>query len=175
MNKPTLPVLSGTTSIAELAETTPAVTVRYGKDYITDPLKKLAQIRGLKPGSSTIRTDAMVEEILHRLAAGETLVSISMEDHICDHTTFRSWVRKDEELKARYYAAMEDGASALSDLRMDIALGGEFSTTERRDEIAIKTIKDIISARNRREFGNHQSIDMRSIAINVSPEEGDWN
>jgi hypothetical protein len=156
----------GTRTIGEIAANgrgNPLLVL--GKRTIKDAGRRMAQIRGLKPGSTSIRTVEMIEEILTRLNDGETMTSILCDSHMPAPQTLWNWCDADQELSASIAKAQAQGQRALADLRMNIAMGGEFSTGDiRRDAELIKAINANIAQRNRAEFGEQKAI---SISTNM--------
>lgn len=164
----TKPAFDGSRTVAEIAETLPGVAgVALGKQSIKDAGRRMAQIRGLKPGSSSIRSTFMIEEILTRLTDGETITSITCDPHMPAPRTLWGWCDRDEKLAADIASAQARGQRVLADLRLNIAAGGEFSTGDaRRDEILIKAINSNLAQRNRAEFGDRIAVDQ---TVSVAP------
>ncbi|THD35693.1 MAG: hypothetical protein E7773_10120 [Sphingomonas sp.] len=158
-SKPVVPDADGTRSLAEIADAADGVTnpiqmVALGKQAIRDIGKRLAQIQGLKPGGTSIRTAEIVEEIIERLKTGETLTSITCDPRMPSQSALWNWRDADEELEDRIVRAQAKGQHTLADARLDIALGGPTSTGDRlRDKLVIDTINANIAQRNRAEFG----------------------
>lgn len=164
---PTKPTLNGSLSVADLVETNPIVAATLGKQTIKDAGRRLAQIRGLKPGSSSKRTPQVIDELLTRLNNGETITSITLDEHMPAPQTLWNWCDADEKLDNAIKRAQSMGQRTLADLRLNIAAGGEFSTGDaRRDEILIKAINSNIAQRNRAEFGERIAVDQ---TVSVAP------
>jgi hypothetical protein len=157
--KPVVPDADGTRSLAEIADaaigvTSPIKMAALGKQAIKDIGARMRQIQGLKPGGTSIRTREIVEEIIERLKAGETILSITCDTRMPSYGALWNWRDADDELDDRIKRAQAQGQHALADARMDIALGGPISTGDRlRDKLVIDTINDNIAQRNRAEFG----------------------
>jgi len=64
-------------------------------------------------GRPTIRTEAMVDEIIRRLAEGEFLAAICRDEGMPHPSTFRRWADEDDELSRRFARAREDGEEAI--------------------------------------------------------------
>lgn len=79
------------------------------------------------------RTAALVEEILKRVAEGESLREICAADDKPDHSTFLEWVRNDEALANQYARAMDCRADAVFDEMFDIADNAANDWMERTD------------------------------------------
>lgn len=158
---PPLAGTDGTRSIAEItAEHAGVPMIKLGKQAIKDAGRRMAQIQGLKPGGSSIKTPETIAEILRRLLMGETVTSICCDVHMPATSTLWVWCRDDEKLEADIKWAQSMGQRTLADLRLDIAAGGTFSTGDtRRDELLIRAINANVAQRNRAEFGERVSVD----------------
>lgn len=137
------------------------------KRLVRDIGARMRQLAGLKPGSVSIRTPEMVAEILDRLRSGETLLSVTSDPHIAGHSTIYQWIDADPALGEAIENARAVGAQILFDARLDIALGGAFSTGDRlRDELAARVIGDTAAKRNRAAFGEKVTVDAQ---IGIAP------
>lgn len=172
----TLQATDGTKTVAEIVEAHAGVPmIALGKETIFDIGKRLAQISGLKPGRSSIRTPEMIDEILERLANGQTLTTITSDPHMPAHSTFWYWCDADADLASKVKAAQAVGQRVLADARLDIAAGGLFSTGDaRRDEMLVKAINANIAQRNRSEFGEKVQVDQRQVIVNITKDDADW-
>jgi hypothetical protein len=65
------------------------------------------------------KTGKLTEEVLSRIALGETLSSIS-RDLKFHPTAWSQWVREDEALRVAYAEAREVGADVIADSALDI-------------------------------------------------------
>lgn len=65
-------------------------------------------------GRPSIRTDAIVEEILERVTAGEPLAQVLRTEGFPKPSTFYLWLEKDAELSGRFARAREFGADAIA-------------------------------------------------------------
>lgn len=73
-------------------------------------------------GRPTAYTSEIADEILERLAGGESLRRICEDEHIPPATTVRWWVVNDREgFSARYAQARDVGLDHIADEVMDIA------------------------------------------------------
>lgn len=70
-----------------------------------------------KTGRPSVYSEALADEILSRMGAGETLTAICSEDRFPDANTVRVWAIKDEPpgFAGKYARARELQASALFD------------------------------------------------------------
>jgi hypothetical protein len=82
-------------------------------------------------GRPTIRTEAMIEEIIERLTDGEPLAKILRSEGMPKVTTFYDWVNADEALSERVARAREFGADAIAVDTLEIAdQEPEYATSE---------------------------------------------
>ena len=170
---PSNPPLTGTFTVAEIVTDNPIALARMGKTAIKDLGARLRQIASLKPGSSSIRTVEMIDEMVERLMGGETMTSISTDPRMPASSTVWTWCQADADLDNRLKQAQAIGQRTLADIRLNIAAGGECSTGDaRRDELLIKAINANIAQRNRVEFGERQQIDIAAITY-VMPNDSD--
>lgn len=65
-------------------------------------------------GRSTVRTQAIEDEIVSRISAGEPLASICREDHMPGLTTVWEWTKKDATLAERIARAREAGHDVIA-------------------------------------------------------------
>ncbi len=126
-------------------------------------------------GAPTVRTEAIIQDILERLSCGETLTSITADAEMPAHSTLYLWTNADPELDQAIARASAYGQRVLMDATLDIAAGGRFSTQDpRRDELLIKAITTIAAKRNRADFGDKLTVDQRIINITLERKESDW-
>jgi hypothetical protein len=164
---PIIEVFDGTRRIDEI-EMNDLRAVTLGKHNIQDIGRRLAQIRGLKPGGESIRTEAMIDEIIERLRNGETQLSICLDPHMPANSTVWNWREKDEILDARIRKAQAQGQHTLRDATIMIAMRGELSTNDvHRDALLIRTIEKNIQQRNRPEFGDKVEVEHKAVTINL--------
>lgn len=71
-------------------------------------------------GRPSIRDEAVVAEILKRIAGGETLSAICREEGKPDRTVFYDWLNDDAELSQRFARAREVGFDAIADETLTI-------------------------------------------------------
>ncbi|MDF0540754.1 hypothetical protein PX699_00225 [Sphingobium sp. H39-3-25] len=166
--------LNGSLTVAEIVSANPLKLAAIGKTAIQDLGSRLRQMAALKPGSSSIRTSVMIDEIIERLMGGETMTSITTDPRMPSSSTIWNWCKGDAALDRDVKEAQAIGQRALADMRMNIAMGGEFSTGDaRRDELLIKAINANIAQRNRPEFGERQQVDVRQAVQYVLPNDAD--
>lgn len=84
-------------------------------------------------GRPSIRTPEMVDEILKRIAEGETLASICREEGMPGRTAFYEWLAEDRDLSERFARARDVGFDAIADEALGIADDGTRDYTESPD------------------------------------------
>jgi hypothetical protein len=67
----------------------------------------------------TIKTDAMIEEILERISIGETMTRICIDDHMPTTRAVMKWLVKDKELDDRVHRARVRGTLMIADEAVD--------------------------------------------------------
>lgn len=113
-----------------------------------------------RPGQPTKRNDAVVEEILDRIANGEALINICQDDHLPGYSTFNRWCREDRALLEMVDVAYEFHARTMDDMADSILSGGIGSTGDfRRDEARVGHLRYRLGKLNRR-FQDKQQIDI---------------
>jgi hypothetical protein len=88
-------------------------------------------------GRPSIRTPEMVDEILKRIAEGETLASICREDGMPGRTAFYEWLAEDRELSERFARARDVGFDAIADEALGIADDGARDYTAEEGRIVV--------------------------------------
>lgn len=168
IEKPPLAGANGALTIGQMLPDPASIDGRkLGKVIIHDIGQRYRQIIGLKPGSSSIRTVEMIEEILERLVLGEGMASILLDPNLPAPRTLWGWCRDDLKLDDDIKWARAMGQRMLKDITPDIASGGVFSTGDaRRDELLIKVIEKNASQHNRAEFGDRIAVDQ---TVSVAP------
>lgn len=87
---------------------------------------------GAPKGSGSVRTEAVVQEIIDDLSVGITLREICRRPHMPSWHAVYSWMRSDEELASRIARARELGFDAIAEEALDIADDGTNDWVERR-------------------------------------------
>lgn len=82
-----------------------------------------------KLGRPTKLSPAITDEICHRLAEGESLLSICRDDHMPIAQSVRSWLINDADFFFRYSRAREAQADTIADQVLDIS-DSVFATAE---------------------------------------------
>ena len=70
----------------------------------------------------SIRTDEIIIEVLERLTAGETMVSIFVDKHMPTKRAFNKWRLKDKELDQDVFGAMLHGYQVHADMAAETQL-----------------------------------------------------
>ena len=65
-------------------------------------------------GRPTIRTEAMIDDILERVTAGEPLAQVLRSEGMPKPSTFYDWLEADAALSGRFARAREFGADAIA-------------------------------------------------------------
>lgn len=65
-------------------------------------------------GRPSIRTEAMIDEILERVTAGEPLAQVLRSEGMPKPSTFYDWLEADAALSGRFARAREFGADAIA-------------------------------------------------------------
>lgn len=121
----------------------------------------------------TLRTfEIIFQSVLEKLTEGQTLVSIFRRDHRgLSLGAFTRWVHKDPARKALYKEAKEIRTEAWAGKMIDISDGvdqeGNASPEDTaRSKLRIDTIKFLITADNRADYGDRTTVDVSgSISI----------
>ena len=85
------------------------------------------------PYPQSIRTPELENEILDRIAKGQSLVSICKQDGFPNPSTFFDWLLKDENLANKYTRAREVQADLLAEETIDISDNGTNDWMESND------------------------------------------
>lgn len=72
-------------------------------------------------GRPTIRTEAIVDDILARLSAGEPLAAICRTEGYPSTRTWYDWTEGDADLSARFARARDAGFDVIAQQALDIA------------------------------------------------------
>ena len=72
-------------------------------------------------GHWSLKSPSLVDEIMNRIAKGETLTHICKDENMPNIYQFMRWISTDDELRARYYRAKEVQADFFSEEILDIA------------------------------------------------------
>jgi len=78
--------------------------------------------KNTKVGRPSDFTQEMADEICERLAEGESLRTICLEDTLPDRTTVRRWLKANEEFRLQYAHARECQAETYAEKIVDDAM-----------------------------------------------------
>lgn len=121
----------------------------------------IGQVVKARPGQPTKRTEAIVEEIVDRIADGESLIAICQDAHLPGYSTFNRWQRSDPELLEMVNIAYEFHARTLDDIADDMLAGGPTSCGDfRRDSERVAHLRWRLGKLNRRRFGEKMQVDV---------------
>jgi hypothetical protein len=73
-----------------------------------------------KMGRPSLYSQQLVDEICERIALGETLRSICLDNHIPDRITVLRWLKKYPDFRNQYAQAREDQADTFAEEIIDI-------------------------------------------------------
>lgn len=106
------------------------------------------------------KTPKLIEEVLRRIALGETLASLARELDF-HATTWCDWVKADEALKVAYARAREAGYDALADQTLEIADGTRaISEHVQLSKLRIDTRLKLLACWDPKRYGNKQTVDV---------------
>lgn len=105
-------------------------------------------------GRPSLKTDAVVEEIIERLSHGEPLARICKDDHLPAFRTVLRWEEEDEEFRRLSARARSYGTDYIADDCLDIADNPEIEAADKR--IRIDTRLRLIGKWNSRKYGDKQ-------------------
>lgn len=90
----------------------------------------------------SIKTPVLCDEILERIADGETLRAICRNDHMPSWRTFYDWLREDEELNTRFAHARDLGFDIIAEEALAIADTPMVGERTEQSETGFKTFRD---------------------------------
>ncbi len=79
-------------------------------------------------------TESLAQEICERIAAGESLRLIALDEGMPDERTVYRWLERDEDFRQKYACARERQADAMAEDILEIADDGRNDWMERRGE-----------------------------------------
>lgn len=116
--------------------------------------------RGMPAGRPTSKTEAIVNEIMERLAHGEPLARICSDDHMPAFSTVWRWEESDEEFRNLSLRARRYGTHYLADQCLDISDEDvEDGAAVQRNKLRVDTRLRLIGQWNRKEYGSKQEIE----------------
>ncbi|CFQ96007.1 hypothetical protein [Yersinia frederiksenii] len=144
-----------------------------------------------KVGRPTDYTDELVEIICLRLAEGESLRSVCSDDGMPSKQAVLRWLARNEEFRAQYVRAKEEGAEAIAEELFDIADDGANDWMEKldkdgecigyqlngehvqRSKLRIDTRKWYLSKIMPKKYGDRIQHDQRITITDISDDELD--
>lgn len=94
-----------------MASATKAMTIR----------KRAEQGELIRTGRPSKYSSMLANEILERISAGESLLSITKEEHMPDRVSVYRWIEAHEEFRNNYARAKELQAETYEDMMLDTA------------------------------------------------------
>lgn len=73
-----------------------------------------------KTGRPSLKTPELIEEVCLRIAEGRSLISISKDEDMPDHSTLWRWMERDEDFRNRYARAIQARAMNHADGILDL-------------------------------------------------------
>ena len=109
----------------------------------------------------TIRTPQMIEAILERIGAGEVGADVcNGKNGMPSWPTFKRWMRSDDELRAAYACAREDGVEQNeSELLREARRKPSDSVDAAGQRTLVDTLKWRLSKRLPHDFGDRQQVE----------------
>lgn len=116
-----------------------------------------------KQGSVALYTEWTWEEILRRVATGQSLFSISRDPTMPrDYASVMRWILADESRRALYYEAKAVAAEIIEEEMLDIA--DDVGEAVDRSNVRLNTRKWLLAVRNKRRFETSTKVE---TAINI--------
>lgn len=109
-------------------------------------------------GRPSLKTPAMLDEILERLANGESLTAICRDDHMPDFRTVWRWEDEDTSFCQASTRAREIGTHHIAGQCLEIADNSALDHNDRR--IKIDTRLRLIGQWNRKVYGQALQVDV---------------
>lgn len=144
-----------------------------------------------KVGRPSDYTDELAEIICLRLAEGESLRSVCSDDGMPSKQAVLRWLARNEEFRAQYVRAKEEGAEAIAEELFDIADDGSNDWMEKldkegnavgyqlngehvqRSKLRIDTRKWYLSKIMPKKYGDRIQHDQRITITDITDEELD--
>lgn len=117
-------------------------------------------------GRKTIRTAKLVEEILRRIADGESLRSVCRSEGMPSRETVREWLDKDTDLAGQYARAVSERADVLVEDMLEIAdaaRGGDAEAVQAA-KLRVDTRKWVASKMAPRRYGDRAAVELSGPA-----------
>lgn len=102
------------------------------------------------------RSPDLDEEILDRIASGETMASICREPGMPSRRGVRKWIDEDPVFAEKMKQARLDGFDAIAEDTREIARGGDGSSKDAyRDKLIVDTDLKLLAKWDRARYGEH--------------------
>jgi len=127
-------------------------------------------------GRPSSYTDDIAREICERIANGESLRRICLDEHMPSRITVHAWLLDDRyaEFLTKYTRARELQAENFADEMTDIADFGEVDKDHiNRDRLRIETRKWIASKLKPKKYGDRVELEHSGSIGNISKEQRD--
>ena len=137
--------------------------------FLVDPKERKRLTRELLDATF----DAMFERVLTEITCGRSLKSIVAEDmRDIDYAAFWQWIKRDSRRMERYKEAKELRTEWWAGRIIEIAEADDTAEDVARSKIKIDTYKWLMSADNRRTYGETKQIELStSISITAALEQ----
>jgi hypothetical protein len=110
-------------------------------------------------GRPTVRTEAVIEEVLTRLESGEPLLTICKADHLPEARTIYYWLDEDPAFFSRYQRAREIGYDQIAITARETTRGaGDSSGDVQRDKLIVETDLKLLAVWSPKRYGNRQIV-----------------
>ena len=142
---------------------------------VADQRKELSAINNAPNRKYIVRSPELEQQILNRLAGGESLLRICRDDNMPNRATVMAWVAGDSDFATQYWQAHQYNAMFLVETMLDVAEGGELSTGDmERDKLKVNVLKWMASKYNRTAFGDQVDVKHSTDTIQINlPREFD--
>ena len=108
----------------------------------------------------------LFEHVLDGIAGGENLMSLLNRDSRgIQMGRFIRWIMRDEQRKARYYAAQETGAEIICAEIQAISDGEDTLEDVQRSKLRIDTRKWLMGVHNRKRFGEKSEVNVQVVDL----------
>lgn len=120
-------------------------------------------------GRGHVAREDCEEEILSRVAAGESLLEVCQDDHMPPYRTAMTWRQRYADFAQKLDEAYEWGQWAQVDAMHSIARGGAFSSGDvQRDRLLIDAMKWKASKINYRRFGDRVDVKVDTTGYTIA-------
>lgn len=152
-----------------LAHFAPSKAQSQQMPVVTNVIRAVTRAR---PGQPTLRSPELIQDIVERIACGESLMQVCQDDDMPGYSTIQRWCMNDRALLDRIDEAYEFHARTMDDLADDILAGGPTSTGNfRRDEARVAHLRWRLGKINRRRFGDKVQVDHVAHQVFVMPSD----